>query len=72
MITLQSLEAVDGQARINASGAFTHPRDSLENGQIQFHLASSQIPLSQFKTLDEWQPGLAEPSISTGIWWQIF
>jgi len=40
-------------------GTFRHPRDSFSTGQVQLHLASTQVQLAQFQTLQKERPGLA-------------
>lgn len=59
LVDLKSAQLAAGPARIDIHGSFHHPRDSFETGQIQLHLASSQIQLGQFATLQEQRPGLA-------------
>lgn len=58
-IDLPTLEIVASPARLDASGSYRHPVNDLKRGTLQVHLASNQINLKQFQTLQEKRPGLA-------------
>lgn len=59
LVNLKSVELTAGAARIDLQGTFNHPRDNFEAGRIQLHLASNQVNLNQFKTLQKERPGFA-------------
>ncbi len=59
LVTLSAAQFVAGAARIDASGTFSHPRDSFGSGHIQVRAASNDVGLAQFKTLQRKRPGLA-------------
>ncbi len=58
-VDLQTLEARAHDAVFQATGSFTHPRDSFTTGRVQLHAATNQIRLSQFKTLEKQRPGIS-------------
>src|SRR5262249_23560910 len=58
LVNLRSVDIVAGMARIDAHGTLNHPRDSFSSGHVQLHLASSQIQLAQFQSLQKQRPGL--------------
>ena len=59
LVDLKSVQLAAGDARLDMRGSFTHPRDSFQTGRVQVQLASNQIQLNQFKTLQKERPGLA-------------
>ncbi|MGH9615038.1 MAG: hypothetical protein ACRD4P_18390, partial [Bryobacteraceae bacterium] len=59
LVNLSSVELAAGPARLDLHGTFTHPRDSFQTGHVQLYLASNDVQLAQFKTLQKQRPGLA-------------
>jgi translocation and assembly module TamB len=49
----------DGPATLDATLAFSHPANDLEDGDVRVHIASNQIQLSRLATVRQSQPGLA-------------
>ncbi len=58
LVKLQPVEVVAGAARLTASGAYTHPRETLAAGHLQFAVNTNTISLAQFKTIEAQHPGL--------------
>jgi translocation and assembly module TamB len=49
----------DAASFIDASLAFTHPANDLQNGDVQLHVNSNQIQLARLNALQQSHPGLA-------------
>jgi translocation and assembly module TamB len=58
-VTLDTLELTSGAASINANGTFQHPAGSYTVGHIQGHVATKNVQLANFQTLQNRSPGLA-------------
>jgi translocation and assembly module TamB len=48
-----------GAGNIELSGSFAHPSNNLQDGQVRFHVHSSQLQLAQLRTLRQYKAGLA-------------
>ncbi|HLK66887.1 MAG TPA: translocation/assembly module TamB domain-containing protein [Bryobacteraceae bacterium] len=57
-IDLTNLRIDDGPSYVEMSGAFAHPRDNLQEGQVRFHVTSNDLQLARFRTLQQAEPGL--------------
>ena len=53
LVTVQNAHAVAGASRIDLTAQFRHPGDRFDRGQLQAHIASSQIDLAQLRTVAE-------------------
>jgi translocation and assembly module TamB len=58
LVTLKPVEVVAGDARLAASGVYTHPRDTMGAGHLQFTVATNTISLAQFKNVEAQHPDL--------------
>jgi translocation and assembly module TamB len=58
-VQLSPVQLTAGTARMDLSASFTHPRDSFATGRVQLQVATNQIALERFKTLQQRRPGLA-------------
>ncbi|MBV9038482.1 MAG: translocation/assembly module TamB domain-containing protein, partial [Acidobacteriaceae bacterium] len=59
LVTLSQLELASGNARVNANGTFSHPRDSFSVGHAQLHLVTANIQLADIQPLQKQSPGVA-------------
>ena len=59
LIRLVSLDVVDKTALIQASGTYTHPRETLLTGQIAAHVAAGNLPLERVKAIEKLHPELS-------------
>jgi len=58
-IDMQSFRVDSGPSHVELTASFAHPADDLEDGQVRFHLQSSDLELSRFQTVKQAEPGLA-------------
>ena len=58
-VSIPSLRVAAGSARAELAGAFTHPPNDFNTGDIKFNLTANQVQLSQFKKIQEFKSGLA-------------
>ena len=58
-IRLDSLDVTAQTAHLQASGAYTHARDSLLTGSARVHLTETGVQLSQVVALDKHHPGMS-------------
>lgn len=56
-VKLDPVQISKGQAQLSASGAYTHPHDSLSTGHLEFRVSTNTVELGEFKTLDAQHPG---------------
>src|SRR5579884_1260310 len=59
LVTIPTAYIAAGNARVNLSAEFQHPRDSFSTGRLHAHVASNQIDLAQLRTLQKQRPGTA-------------
>jgi translocation and assembly module TamB len=59
LIAIPAASLAAGQAHINLTAEFRHPRDSFMTGQMHAHLQSNQINLSQLRTVQKARPATA-------------
>ncbi len=59
LITLSPLELAAAGGRIDVNGTFQHPRDSFTVGHAQFHVATTNVQLSNIRPLERESPGVA-------------
>ncbi len=58
LIKLQSFSAIYKNARLDASGNYTHARDRLDNGEAQLLLDSKGLDLAEIAAIAKQRPGL--------------
>jgi translocation and assembly module TamB len=59
LITIPSATITAGQAQVNLTAEFQHPRDSLSTGRLHAHVQSNQVELGQLRTLQRQRPNTA-------------
>jgi len=57
LIAIPAFYATAGQARINLTADFHHPRDSFSTGRIHAHVQTANVNLAQFQTIRKQLPG---------------
>jgi translocation and assembly module TamB len=58
-IDVPNFRVDDGPAYVELSGAFAHPANNLQEGQVRFRARSNDLQLSRFHTVQQAEPGLA-------------
>ena len=59
LVTVSNLELDTAGGRVNATGSFRHPRDTLTAGHMQLQVATDGVQLADVKPLQDRSPGLA-------------
>jgi len=59
LVTVPAAQITSGQARIDLTAEFHHPRDSFERGQVHAHIGSSQVDLARLRTAQNLRPNTA-------------
>jgi len=59
LVSAPSVHLTAGPAVLDGNARFTHPRDSMSTGHLEVHVASNDLSLAQFQSLQQRHRGLA-------------